>query len=152
MQTYDENSTAEAFRPTREQIYEFVRSQVLGVISTLDNDGAPMNATVAFSVTEDAKLIVGTSETSHKSQNIDGDSRVAVVITDVEKRYTLQVQGTARKVTQETFEAQYADEHYGQRPQSLPFKDKPGQCHILITPTHMRFSDCSTNPWAITEY
>jgi general stress protein 26 len=152
MKTYDPNTSGEGFRPTREQVSEFIKGQVLGVISTLDSNGAPMSATVAFSVTPDGELIVGTSETSHKSQNIDGDPRVAVTITDPAKRYTLQLQGKAQKVTEETFEAKYAEDHYGQRPQSLPFKDKPGQCHILITPAHMRFSDCSTNPWAITEF
>ena len=152
MQTFDENNTAEGFRPTREQLNEFIKGQVIGVISTLDENGAPMSATVAFSVTEGNDLMVGTSETSHKSQNVDRDSRVAVTITDAAKRYTMQLQGTARKVNEETFMAVYAEAHFGQRPESLPFKDKPGQCHILITPTHIRFSDCSVNPWAITEF
>jgi general stress protein 26 len=152
MNTFNENNTTEGFRPTRDQINEFVKGQVIGVISTLDESGAPMSATVAFSVTEGNDLMVGTSESSHKSQNVDRDSRVAVTITDAAKRYTLQLQGTARKVNEETFESVYAETHFGQRPESLPFKDKPGQCHILITPRHMRFSDCSVNPWAITEF
>ena len=152
MQTFNESNAAEGFRPTREELNEFIKGQVIGVISTLDENGAPMSATVAFSVTEGNDLMVGTSETSHKSQNVDRDSRVAVTITDAAKRYTLQLQGTARKVNEETFESVYAEAHFGQRPESLPFKDKPGQCHILITPPHMRFSDCSVNPWAITEF
>jgi general stress protein 26 len=111
-----------------------------------------MSATVAFSVSKAGELIVGTSESSNKSQNVDRDPRVAVTITDAERRHTLQLQGLARKLSKAAFEADYAEEHYRQRPQSLPFKDDPGQCHIAITPTRMKFSDVSVFPWVITEY
>ncbi len=82
-----------------------------------------MSATVAFSVTSNGELILGTSEASHKSQNVDHDNRVAVTVTDPDRRHTMQMQGTARKLSREEFEAEYAEEHYRQRPQSLPFKD-----------------------------
>lgn len=142
----------DAFRPTRNELSDFIVSQVIGVLSTLDSSGAPMSATVAFSVTETGKLLVGTSETSAKSQNIDRDPRVAVTMTDVGTRYTMQLQGRARKLDSREFAEQYAERHYRQRPESLPFKDKPGQCHILITPTRIKFSDCGVSPWAVTEF
>lgn len=152
MQIFDPSSREAAYRPTREQVSEFIEQQVIGVLSTLDAEGAPMSATVAFSTTQDGGLIVGTAEASHKSQNIDGDDRVAVTVTDAERRYTVQLQGTAHKLGQHAFEATYAERHYSQRPESLPFRDKPGECHILISPTHVRFSDCSVSPWVTTEY
>lgn len=152
MRNFDPSANHDAFRPTPAQVNEFIQEQVLGVLSTLDSEGAPMGATVALSTTLDGNILVGTSESSHKSQNIDGDSRVAITVTDPERRYTLQLQGTARKLGQQAFEAMYAEEHFRQRPQSLPFKDEPGQCHILIAPTHIRFSDCSVNPWVVTEF
>ena len=152
MQTQDLNKKADGFRPTREQVSEWLREQELCVFSTLDKTGAPMSATVAFSVTVDGNLIVGTDEQSRKSQNIDRDSRVAMTITDPERRITVQLQGTAEKISHEEFEHRYEREHYRLRPKSLPFRDKPGQCHILVTPTHLRFSDVSVYPWAITEF
>lgn len=142
----------EGFRPTRGQVNDWLKGQVLGVMSTLNETGAPTSATVAFSVTESGELLVGTSETSRKSQNVDGDERVAMTVTNPGERYTVQLEGTARKLAQAAFELDYAEEHYAQRPESLPFKDEPGQTHILITPTHLRFSDCNPHPWLLTEF
>jgi len=146
------SNTAEGWRPTRDEVNDFLRAQVLCVLSTLDETGAPQGATVAFSVARSGELIIGTAETSHKSRNIDHDGRVAVTVTDAGERFTVQLQGIARKLTEEEFNTQYSDEHYAQRPESLPFKDEPGQAHIAITPRSIRFSDCNPHSWAITEF
>lgn len=142
----------DGWQPTREEVDDWLRDQILCVLSTLDESGAPMSATVAFSVTRDGNLIVGTDEDSRKSHNIDRDDRVAMTVTDPERRITVQLQGTATKLTHADFESLYAKEHYRLRPNSLPFKDAPGQCHILIKPTHIKFSDVAAKPWAITEF
>lgn len=152
MKIQDKIGGVEAFRPTREELNEWLKGQVLCTLSTLDETSAPMGATVAFSVTKNGELLIGTSETSRKSQNVDRDERVAVTVTDSEERLTAQIQGTACKLSQDVFERDYADEHYSQRPESLPFKDETGQCHILITPKHIRFSDVHVYPWAVTEF
>lgn len=137
-------------QPSRAELSEFLRSQTLCVISTLDTRGAPQGATVAFSETKSGEFLIGTSQTSRKASNIDTHSRVALTITDFEKRYTVQLEGTARKLTSEEFAA-YANDHYDQLPTSRPFKDAPGQVNILITPSYIRFSDCSVYPWLKTE-
>ncbi|MEO5499233.1 MAG: pyridoxamine 5'-phosphate oxidase family protein [Candidatus Saccharimonadales bacterium] len=152
MQVQEKNGNVDGWRPTHTEVYEWLKEQPLGVLSTLNEAGAPQSATVAFSVTEFGDLLVGTSEGSRKSQNIDHDSRVAFTITDSERRITVQIEGVARKLAQVAFEMDYEAEHYKQRPESLPFKDEPGQCHIFITPQHVRFSDCRPKEWAITEY
>lgn len=152
MQVYDPTNTNEAYRPSRQQVDEFVQNQVIGVLSTIDADGAPMGATVAFATTANGCWIVGTNESSRKSSNIANDPRVAVTITDASTRYTLQAEAIARKLSTDEFEREYAERHYAERPESLPFKDKPGECHILVEPMHIRFTDCTTNPWVATEF
>ncbi len=152
MKTYDPTNGGEAFRPTREQVNEFIQQVIIGVLSTVDADGAPMGATVAFSTTANGCLLVGTQESSRKSRNISGDPRVAATITDADRRYTLQLEGIARKLSSAEFERNYAAEHYRQRPESLPFKDRPGECHILVEPLHIRFADCNASPWVTTEF
>lgn len=152
MKTFEPGVASEPYRPDREQVRTFINQQVIGVLSTLGADGAPHAATVAFSAVKDGNLIVGTDENSEKSHNIDRDGRVAVTITDPEKRYTLQLQAHARKLAEQAFIALYATEHYALRPESLPFKDTPGQCHILLVPTSMKFSDCSVSPWEVTRF
>lgn len=152
MKTFDPANTSEGYRPTRQQVDEFIDARVIGVLSTLDEDGAPVGATVAFSATQNGCWIVGTQESSRKAANIKGDPRVAVTITDADARYTVQAEGIARVLTSNEFVQEYADEHYQKRPESLPFKDTPGECHILIEPLHIRFADCSVNPWVTTEF
>jgi general stress protein 26 len=147
-----EKIDGDGWRPSREEINQFIQDQVIGVISTLDETGAPASATVAFSVSLGGELIVGTKEDSEKSQNIDHNEHVAVTITNADTRHTLQVKGKARKLAKAVFEADYAKEHYRQRPQSLPFRDDPEQCHIAITPTRLKFSDVSVFPWVVTTY
>jgi general stress protein 26 len=145
-------SQSEGLRPDREQVFEFLKTQVLGTLATLDADGHPQVATVAFSSTPELRFIIGTAEDSRKATNVAGDDRVAFVVTDPEQRYTVQLEGVARRLTDQEFEEHFADEHYRQRPQSLPFKDEPGQCHILVEPTDLRFSDCNPHPWVLTEF
>lgn len=152
MKTQDINEVNAGWRPTREELNEFLKGQILCTLSTLDATGAPQGATVAFSVAETGEFIIGTSETSRKAQNVERDERVAVTVTDASERFTAQIQGLARKLTEAEFVAEYADEHYAQRPESLPFKDLPGQTHILVTPRMIRFSDCNPHPWMITEF
>ncbi|HRK40899.1 MAG TPA: pyridoxamine 5'-phosphate oxidase family protein [Candidatus Saccharibacteria bacterium] len=138
--------------PTRDELNDWLREQELCVFSSLDATGAPMSATVSFSVTKEGDLLIGTDQGSRKSHNVDGDSRVAMTITDSERRVTCQLQGNASKLSREEFETTYAEEHYRLRPKSLPFKDVPGQCHILIKPTHIKFSDVRGYPWLVTEF
>lgn len=152
MNPQDLNESNPGWRPTREEVNEFLRDQILCVLSTLDKAGAPQGATVAFSVAKSGELIIGTSETSHKARNVEYDERVAMTVTDAGERFTVQIQGIARKLTEAEFVSSYADEHYAQRPESLPFKDLPGQTHILVTPQVIRFSDCNPHPWVITEF
>ena len=72
-------------------------------------------------------------------------------MTDPSDRYTAQIKGVAKKLSDVAF-ASLADTHYSQRPESLPFKDEPGQTHILSSPEEIRFSDCSVSPWLTTTF
>ncbi len=151
MKVFDKSEVRDGWAPSRGELDEWLKGRVLCSLSTLDAEGAPESATVAFSVAEDGGYIIGTSKDSHKAANLDGDNRVAMVVTDPETRYTVQIKGTAVKLAQTAFDA-LADEHYRQRPESLPFRDEPDQVHIKVTPHLIRFSDCSVHPWLVTEY
>ncbi len=152
MKTQDMSEHQGGWRPSRDEVNEFLRGQTLCVLSTLDESGAPQGATVAFSVAQSGELVIGTDALSRKVQNIERDGRVAVTVTDSEERITVQLQGVARKLAETAFTADYADKHYAQRPESLPFKDVPGQTHIAVTPQAIRFSDCNPHPWVVTEF
>ena len=151
MKTFDASASGEAWRPSRSELSGFLREQVLTTLSSLDADGAPESATVAFSETDDGKFLIGTSQSSRKARNVEADPRVAMTVTDAERRYTVQIKGLAQKLSDTAFAA-LAEEHYRQRPESLPFRDDPNQVHILVSPTEIRFSDVSVHPWTVTTY
>ena len=151
MKTQEMNGNSEGWSPTQAEVFEFLQTVPLGTIATLDAEGQPQVATVAFSQTKDLEFIIGSAEDSRKAQNIAHDDRVALVATDPAKRFTMQMEGRARKLSRDEFE-HYADAHYAKLPQSAPFKDVEGQCHFLIRPMHVRFSDCNPYPWVQTEF
>jgi hypothetical protein len=138
-------------RPSREELVAFLNTLQLGRIATLGSDGRPQLANVAFSQTDALELIIGTSETSRKAINLLADSRVAFEATDPDKRYTVQFEGHAHRLSAEEFE-KFEAGHFKKLPGSLPFKDIKGQVHFLLTPAWVRFSDCSVHPWALTEF
>ncbi len=152
MRQQNKESSFDGWRPSRSEVNLWLKEQPLGVLSTLDETGAPHGSTVAFSVTEYGDILIGTRDDSRKSEYIDRDNRVAFTVTDSERRITVQLQGIARKIAQTAFELDYAKEHYYQRPQSLPFKDDAGQCHILVTPLSLYLSDCQPKEWVVSKF
>lgn len=139
-----------AFQPTKKELHEFLNTQKLCVISTLNESGAPQGATVAFSQTHELQFIVGTDVTSRKSQNMQREPRVAITITDPSVRYTVQTEGNARLLSDEEF-TQYSEHLFAKNPNSRKFKNIQGQVYFLITPHTIRFSDCNVFPYFVTE-
>jgi uncharacterized pyridoxamine 5'-phosphate oxidase family protein len=139
------------WQPTMSEVAGFLNEQQLGRVATLGPEGQPQVANVAFSQNDMLELIIGTSGVSRKARNIGRDRRVAFESTDSDKRYTLQFEGRAKKLTREEFEKRAAA-HFEKLPGSLPFKDIEGQVYFLLEPTWVRFSDCTVYPWAATEF
>ncbi len=150
MKTQDTIPGQAGFKPTNQELYEWLDKQILCVIATQGDDGYPNGATVAFSQSPDLQFVIITDQDSRKAGNMMCSSKVALTITNEDDRYTLQLEGDAKQLTWDEFEP-FAEHHYAKLPFSLPFKDIPGQTPFLIAPAHMRFSDVSVRPWELTE-
>lgn len=150
MQIQDMNNNSPGWKPKQADIVSLLNTMPLGVISTSDGTGQPQAATVAFSQTKNLELIIGTSETSRKSLNMLADPRVAFTVTDPEKRYTVQFEGLAKKLSKSEFD-HFTEGHFKKLPASAPFRDILGQCYFILNPNWVRFTDCSTYPWTSTE-
>jgi hypothetical protein len=137
--------------PSKIEVIGFLNAHELCVLSTLGADNEPQGATVAFSENDKLELMVGTSLDSRKYANMVSRPRVAVTITDVEKRLTVQYQGVAHLLNPlELTERESA--HYTKLPASLPFKNLPDQAFFVIYPIQVRFSDCNPTPWLVTSF
>lgn len=150
MKTQDMSPGRTGFKPNAKELYEWLDKQVLCTLASIGKNGYPNAATVAFSQTADMGFVIITDKDSRKAANISGNSKVAMVVTNSDDRYTLQLEGDARRLRWEEFE-EYSEYHYKKLPFSLPFKDIPGQTPYVIVPVHMRFTDASVRPWELTE-
>jgi general stress protein 26 len=147
----DMNKHQPGYELTRDELHDVLLYLPIGFIATQGAGGYPNIARVAFSVHEDLQLVVGTSAASRKAGNIALNPKVAFEAGSSEERYTVQLEGDARLLADDDFDEHYAAAHYDQLPASRPFRDQPGQVHIAITPVHMRFSDCMSQPWVLTD-
>lgn len=138
------------FKPTKEELRQWLDKQILCTIATNGEGGYPNAASVAFSQSDDLQFVIITDKNSRKAGNLARDGKVALTITNQDDKYTLQLEGDARRLSWEEFDP-FAEHHYAKLPFSLPFKDIPGQTPFVIVPTHMRFSDVSVRPWELTE-
>ena len=89
-----------------ERELEYLRSQPLGRIATVDGDGQPDNAAVAFRVEEDGTILVGgmRNTRTRKWRNVAaGADRVALIVDDLVSRKPwrprgIRIYGTAETV------------------------------------------------------
>lgn len=144
-------SNAEGLAPTKAEVFDFLNTQFLGVISTVDATGQPQAATVAFSQTPELAIIIGTDENSRKAINLTADNRAGFVVTDPAARYTVQLEATAHKLTPAEL-GHYEAAHFAKLPASAPFRDLAGQVYFLLTPIGLKFTDCNPHPWVVTKF
>ncbi len=141
------------FAPSKSEVYEFLQNPKLahGVLGYLDSDAQPDTAFISFSATKDLSIIFGTSETSRKFTAIKANPNAAFNITDKDRRYTVQLKGQVRELSLQEL-VPFEDEHYAKLGEaSRKFKTMPDQHFFIIEPTYFKFTDCSSNPWVITQ-
>lgn len=132
-----------------EQLYDFMNSYTLGVISTVSADGLPHSAIVGFGQTKDLEILIGTDNSSRKYQNLKADPHAAFVLGG-ETSETIQLEGIAREL--ETEELDIVRRNYWQKnPHAEVHHSNPGERYFVITPTWIRYTDLSVSPWDITE-
>lgn len=141
-----------SFTPTQEDVHAFLQDQTHqhGVLGYLDAESNPDSAFIGFSATPELGIIFGTSDTSRKFSRVLENDHVSFNVTDRDSRYTIQLKGIVKEIPKSELEP-YEEAHYAKLGEySRKFKDMPDQHFFLITPTWLRFSDCSGFPWTVT--
>lgn len=122
----------------KEKILEFIKSQKLGVISTISEEGNPEAAVIGISEMDDLSLLFGTLKQYRKYKNIKQNPNVALVIGwgDV----TVQYEGIAKELTgSEKEDAKQI--HIQKLPSSQKFAELSEQCYFKIVPKWIRYID-----------
>jgi pyridoxine/pyridoxamine 5'-phosphate oxidase len=129
---------------TRAELIAFLRSEKLGVVSTVNDRGAPESALVGIAVSDALELVFDTDATTRKVANLRANPHVAIVVGGWGKReQTAQLEGIA-------------DEHVDDRLRETYYAAWPdgrnrAALHIRVRVTWARFSDFDARPPAIVE-
>ncbi len=134
----------------KKSIKEFLSTNILCVISSVNSSGLPQSVTVAFSEDEDLNIVIGTALSSRKAQNILANPSASLVVTNQEVLTTMQLEGSASLLEGKELE-KYQSIHFAKNPYSAKLKDKPDQCWILIKPNWARLTNIKEVPWKIEE-
>ncbi len=127
---------------------EFLKSNDLGVLSTLDREGNVQGATVYYAVDKDNDIFILTKSETSKARNLLSNQQIALTVTNVSTMQTLQLSGLASVETdnqkrQEVFDALVRPRVYGNQ-KSLPpviSIDAGAYVVVRIHPTVINFSD-----------
>jgi general stress protein 26 len=134
---------------TTQELYEYLNSNQLAVLSTVNSAGRPNAAIVGFGQTSELRIIFGTDTRSRKYSNIFGNPFVAFAIGG-QTPETIQYEGTARQL--EEFELDIVRQNYWQKnPHAEVHHNNPSGCYFIVQPTWIRYTDVRANPWDITE-
>ncbi len=135
----------------KEKILNFIASQYLAVISTINKFNMPESAVVAFSQTPNLEIILGTFSTSRKYRNIENNNKVSLVIGwDENEKTTVQYEGKAHELIGEEME-RLSRNHIEKNPGSKRYHFNLDQRYIKIAPSWIRYSDFSKKPEEIFE-
>jgi pyridoxine/pyridoxamine 5'-phosphate oxidase len=129
---------------TRAELIAFLRSEKLGVVSTVNDRGAPESALVGIAVSDALELVFDTDATTRKVANLRANPHVAIVVGGWGKReQTAQLEGIAdEQVDDRLRETYYAAWPDGRNRAAL---------HVRVRVTWARFSDFDARPPAIVE-
>ena len=132
----------------KKKILDFIKTQILGVISTVSPDSNPESAVVAFSETDNLELIFGSFSDTRKNKNLQSNNKVSFVIGwgDI----TVQYEGLAQELS--GGEAIKAREiHLFKNPGSKKYAFDEKQRFFKITPIWVRYYDFNYDPEKVFE-
>jgi hypothetical protein len=123
------------------EVYDFLDSQRVGVVSVEMEDGSPHGATVHFAYQKEPfTLVVLTDRKSGKMLPITGDknTRASVVVgTDEQTMMTLQLDGVASLPGTKDFEKVY----FAKFPEKEEKFDSSTDIFFVFTPTWWRYTN-----------
>jgi general stress protein 26 len=133
----------------KQLVLDFISTQRLAVISTVSSNGQPQSAVMEFGQTEDLALIFDTFTTYRKYQNLRENPQVSFVI-GWDNNITVQYEGKATELKGEERE-QYQEVYFQKNPKAKRWLKRSEIVYFKVTPTWIRYSNLSVNPWQIFE-
>jgi pyridoxine/pyridoxamine 5'-phosphate oxidase len=135
---------------TKEEVFHFLRSNKLAVISSLGPGGAPQSALVGIGVTPDLSLVFDTLKTSRKARNLALHPACSLVL-GWAAEVTVQLEGVATGYPVEA-EGPWKEAYFEAWPDGRDRLSWPGLTYFVVSPLWLRYSDFGQNPPVIVEF
>jgi uncharacterized protein YhbP (UPF0306 family) len=130
-----------------------MRSQSIGVETSVSSLGIPQAAVVGYVVTERLEIFFDTVDSTRKAKNLRENSHIAFVIggfSGADER-TVQFQGVVDEPRGIELE-QLKELHFRRFPDGRERLRWPGLVYFRARPTWLRFSDFTQTPPEIAEF
>jgi uncharacterized protein YhbP (UPF0306 family) len=140
-------------RVTLAVVLDFMRSQSIGVQTSVSAAGIPQAAAVGYVVSEKLEIFFDTVDSTRKAGNLRQNPQIAFVIggsTAGDER-TVQFQGIVDEPAGSELE-QLKELYFRGFPDGRNRMTMPGLIYFRARPTWLRFSDFSQDPPQIAEF
>jgi len=125
-----------------QEVYAFLESERLGVLSTARKDGRPESALMGFAATPELEIIFDTVKSSRKYPILKENPRVAWVI-GCTTEISVQYEGVAEELEGEEL-AKYKKIYFGKFTDGPARESWPGITYFVVRPRWVRY--CDYNP------
>ncbi len=130
-------------------IYNFLNSYGLAVLSTINTEGLPHAAIVGFGQTQNLEILFGTDNTSRKYRNLKANPHIAFAIGGNTPE-TVQYEGIARELSESELRL-VRDNYWKKNPHAEEHSRSEAERYFIVTPTWIRYTDLRIHPWDISE-
>ena len=129
-----------------ERVRAFIADHHVAVLATVTPDYLPEAAVVGIALYGDGlRLVFGTSNLSRKSQNIQTNARVALVI-GWDHGKTVQYEGVASELTGSELET-FQSSEMAHMPTVAKYLPPSVSKFFVVEPRWIKFTDVSVSPW-----
>ena len=130
-------------------ILDFIKTNKLAVVSTVDKEGIPQSAVVEFGELEDLTIIIDTLKSSRKYKNLETNKNVSIVI-GWDDDITVQINAIAYELSSDELnKAKKA--YFKKNKRAKKWGKMPEIAYFVFKPNWIRYSDVSKKPWLIEE-
>lgn len=134
---------------TKPQLYAFLSTQKLGVLSSVCSGNTPQSALIGIAITPELEIVFDTVKTSRKYANLVACPNCSLVA-GWHGETTVQYEGVAEELTDGRLEA-YKQVYFAAFPDGPERERWPGIVYFRVRPRWVRFSDFSQRPPRIEE-
>lgn len=139
----------------RDVVWDFIKTNKLAVMATIAAEkNAPEAALVYYTSDKDHKIFIATAKDSRKLRNIEAHKHVALVIKHDSEATVLQLEGTAKIITDKSIQANLleeiakvsnSDERSSYFPPIISLSSATHMEFVEITITWLKYSNFETH-------